>query len=50
MWLLPQTVATLAVIDSPYSDNIVYSDEPRCLGRISCRDGRFYRERARLAA
>src|SRR5437899_6661130 len=30
--------AALVVIDSPYSDNIAYSADPRCLGRISCRD------------
>jgi DNA modification methylase len=48
-WPLPDATATLAVIDSPYSDNLVYSDDPRCLGRISCRDGRFYREMARVA-
>ncbi|MCI4371495.1 MAG: hypothetical protein L3J78_02485 [Thermoplasmata archaeon] len=43
-------VAQLAVIDSPYSDNIVYSQDPRCLGRISCRDPRFYEEMRRVAA
>jgi SAM-dependent methyltransferase len=48
-WPLPNGVATLAVIDSPYSDNIVYSDDPRCLGRISCREERFYRELARVS-
>lgn len=48
-WPLPDGVAALAVIDSPYSDNLVYSDDPRCLGRMSCQDGRFYREMARVA-
>ncbi len=48
-WPLPDGVAALAVVDSPYSDNIRYSADPRCLGRISCRDGRFYREMARVA-
>ncbi len=48
-WPVPDSEATLAVIDSPYSDNLVYSGDPRCLGRISCRDGRFYREMARVA-
>lgn len=48
-WPLPPSAATLVVIDSPYSDNLVYSADPRCLGRISCRDGRFYREMARVA-
>jgi len=48
-WPLPDSEATLAIIDSPYSDNLVYSGDPRCLGRISCRDGRFYRELGRVA-
>ena len=48
-WPLPDGRATLVVIDSPYSDNLVYSDDPRCLGRISCREGRFYRELGRVA-
>ncbi len=48
-WPLPDAVASLAVIDSPYSDNVVYSEDPHCLGRISCRDGRFYREMGRVA-
>ena len=48
-WPLPDAVARLAVIDSPYSDNLVYSGDPHCLGRISCRDGRFYREMGRVA-
>ena len=48
-WPLPDAIATLAVIDSPYSDNLVYSDDPRCLGRISCKDSRFYRQMARVA-
>ncbi len=48
-WPLSDGAATLTVIDSPYSDNLVYSADPRCLGRISCRDGRFYRELGRVA-
>lgn len=49
-WPLPDGVATLVMVDSPYSDNLVYSEDPNCLGRISCRDGRFYREMGRVAA
>lgn len=49
-WPLPDGVADLAVIDSPYSDNIAYSRDPRCLGRISCRDPQFYLEMTRVAA
>jgi hypothetical protein len=48
-WPLPSGVAALAVIDSPYSDNVAYSRDPRCLGRISCRDPRFYEEMGRVA-
>jgi tRNA G10 N-methylase Trm11 len=48
-WPMPAEVAALAVIDSPYSDNIAYSRDPRCLGRISCRDPRFYEEMERVA-
>ncbi len=48
-WPLPAAVATLVVVDSPYSDNIHYSDDPRDLGRISCREGQFYREMGRVA-
>src|SRR6266487_1179864 len=39
-WPLRDQSAALVVVDSPYSDNIVYSHDPRCLGRISCRDPR----------
>jgi len=49
-WPLSAQTAALAVIDSPYSDNVVYSPDSRCLGRISCRDGRFYEEMAKVAA
>ncbi len=49
-WPLPVEIAALAIIDSPYSDNIVYSREPGCLGRISCRDDRFYAEMARVSS
>jgi len=48
-WPVASDVANLVVIDSPYSDNIVYGKDPRCLGRISCRDARFYEEMERVA-
>jgi len=38
------------VIDSPYSDNVAYSPDPHCLGRISCRDARFYEEMEMVAS
>ncbi len=34
----------LVFIDSPYSDNVSYSDHPDCIGRISCEDEHFYDE------
>lgn len=47
-WPLPSEFARLAVIDSPYSNNIVYSEDPRCLGRLSCQDPRFEAEMRRV--
>jgi DNA modification methylase len=29
-------------IDSPYSDNIKYSDDPKCIGRLSCEKEEFF--------
>jgi SAM-dependent methyltransferase len=49
-WPLPSAFARLAIIDSPYSDNILYSTDSRCLGRIACRDPRFLEEMGRVAA
>lgn len=37
-------------IDSPYSDNINYSNEPACIGKISCEDERFYDELEKVAS
>jgi DNA methylase len=48
-WPLPDRVAALAIVDSPYSDNLRYGEDPRCLGRISCRDPRFYEQMERVA-
>ncbi len=36
-------------IDSPYSDNIRYSDNPDCIGKISCEDERFFEELEKVA-
>lgn len=47
---LPDAMASLAVIDSPYSDNVTYSEDARCLGRVPCRDPRFYQEMGRVAS
>ena len=32
----------LVFIDSPYSDNIKYLDDPRCIGKISCEKDEFF--------
>jgi DNA modification methylase len=29
-------------VDSPYSDNIKYSNDPKCIGRISCEKDEFF--------
>lgn len=39
----------LVFIDSPYSDNIKYSDRPDCIGKISCEDERFFEELEKVA-
>ena len=49
-WPLSDAIAALVVVDSPYSNNVAYGSDPRCLGRISCRDPRFYEEMRRVAA
>lgn len=35
--------ADLVFMDPPYADNLTYSDDPRCLGRLPARDQRFDR-------
>ena len=40
----------MVFIDSPYSDNINYSDHPDCIGKISCEDERFFDELDKVAA
>ena len=37
-------------IDSPYSDNIKYSDNQQCIGKISCEKIEFYDELEKVAA
>ncbi|MEA3272970.1 MAG: DNA methyltransferase [Patescibacteria group bacterium] len=37
-------------IDSPYSDNIKYSDDEKCIGKISCEDVKFYNELEKTAS
>jgi len=48
-WPVRDGIAALAIIDSPYSDNVRYSADEGCLGRIPCRDPRFYEEMSRVA-
>jgi DNA modification methylase len=38
----------LVFLDPPYSDHIAYSDDPRCLGKVSAFDPRFFREMAKV--
>ena len=37
-------------IDSPYSDNINYSDNEKCIGKISCEKTEFYDELEKVAS
>lgn len=37
-------------IDSPYSDNIKYSDDEKCIGKISCEKVEFYDELEKTAS
>ncbi len=36
-------------IDSPYSDNVKYSDHPKCIGKIPCTDEKFFKELEKVA-
>ena len=39
----------MVFIDSPYGDNIKYSDNPNCIGKISCEKEEFYQELEKVA-
>jgi len=39
----------LVFIDSPYSDNIKYSNNPNCIGKISCEKQEFFGELEKVA-
>jgi len=41
--------ADFVFIDSPYSDNVKYSDHPKCIGKIPCTDERFFKELEKVA-
>ncbi|MBM4139974.1 MAG: methyltransferase domain-containing protein [Nitrospira sp.] len=36
-------------IDSPYSDNVKYSDHSKCIGKIPCTDEKFFMELEKVA-
>ncbi|HTD82140.1 MAG TPA: DNA methyltransferase [Thermoplasmata archaeon] len=38
---LPDDSVDLHFVDPPYSDNVRYSDDTACLGRVSCAEGEF---------
>jgi len=42
-------IADLVFIDSPYSDNIRYSDNRHCIGKISCETPLFFQELDKVA-
>lgn len=46
---LPDDSVDMVFIDSPYSDNINYSDHSDCIGKISCEDERFFDELDKVA-
>ena len=39
----------MVFIDSPYGDNIKYSNNPNCIGKISCEKEEFYQELGKVA-
>ncbi|MBA7537443.1 hypothetical protein ES705_29710 [subsurface metagenome] len=41
---LQENSVDFVFIDSPYSDNIKYSDHPSCIGKISCEKEEFFDE------
>jgi len=46
---LKDNVADFVFIDSPYSDNIKYSDNKNCIGKISCEKEGFFDELEKVA-
>lgn len=40
--------AQVVFIDPPYGDHIHYSDDPRCIGKLSAYDPRFYEEMGKV--
>ena len=46
---LENDIADFVFIDSPYSDNIKYSDNDNCIGKISCEKEEFFDELEKVA-
>jgi DNA modification methylase len=46
---LADSSVDMVFIDSPYGDNVSYSDEPADIGKISAEDPRFYEELEKVA-
>lgn len=46
---LKNNIADFVFIDSPYSDNIKYSDNKKCIGKISCEKEEFFDELEKVA-
>jgi SAM-dependent methyltransferase len=41
---VPNGEAALVFLDPPYGDHIHYSDDPRCIGKLSAYDPKYFRE------
>ena len=46
---LKDSIVDFVFIDSPYSDNIKYSDDDKCIGKISCEKEKFFEELEKVA-
>jgi len=46
---LEDSSADMVFIDSPYGDNVNYSDDPENIGKVSAEDPRFYEELEKVA-
>lgn len=46
---LPDNSVDMVFIDSPYGDNVNYSDDPQDIGKISAEDPKFYEELEKVA-
>lgn len=46
---LKEGIADFVFIDSPYSDNIKYSNDKNCIGKISCEKDEFFDELEKVA-